>query len=161
MWTHKDLHSPSDNQKSLTFTKNPIFNPMHISSSYNHRLTESQNTLSWKGSVRITGSNSWLHTGWPKIQSLYLRALSKHSLNSGTRGCAHCPGQPVPCPLPCGAVPFLNPQLPLPCQLHAVPSVPVAVTESRAQCCLSTLLVRGCRQLLNNCKESEEKWMRF
>jgi len=36
------------------------------------------------------------------------------SLNSGTGGCAHSPGQPAPCPPPCGAAPVPNPQLPLP-----------------------------------------------
>ena len=75
---------------------------------------ESQNILSWKGPVRTIKSNSRFHTGPPKIQTLCLRALSRHSLNSSTGGHAHSPGQPVPCPAPCGAAPVPNPQLPLP-----------------------------------------------
>ena len=41
------------------------------------RIKESQNILSWKGPTKIIESNSWLHTGPPKIQTLCLRALSK------------------------------------------------------------------------------------
>ena len=70
-----------------------------------------------------TGSsetNVWLHTAPPKIQILRLRALSTHHLNSSSSGL---------CPLPCGEEPFPNPQH------HAVPSGPVAVTQSRAQRC--------------------------
>lgn len=52
--------------------------------------------------------NSWLHVGSLRIETLCLRALSKHCLSSGTQGCAHRPMQPVPFPLPSGAEPFLN-----------------------------------------------------
>lgn len=38
-------------------------------------------SLSWKGHTRIIDSKSWIHKGWPKIQILYLRSLSKFSLN--------------------------------------------------------------------------------
>ena len=62
----------------------------------------------------IIKSNSWLHTGPPKKQTLCLGAASRHSLNSSTRGRAHSPVHPVPCPPPCGAAPFPHPQLPLP-----------------------------------------------
>jgi len=40
--------------------------------------------------------NSWMHTGPHKIQTLCLRVLSKHSLNSSSSG---------PCPQPSGADP--------------------------------------------------------
>jgi len=82
-------------------------------------------------------SNSRLHTGPPQIQTQHLRALAKHPLNSGSSGCAHCPGYPVPCPPPSGADPFPNTPSPPLTQLHAVPSGPVAVTQSRAQRCPS------------------------
>ena len=84
-------------------------------------------------------SNSRLHTGPPQIQTQHLRALAKHPLNSGSSGRAHGPGYPVPCPLPSGADPFPNTPSPPLIQLHAVPSGPVAVTQSRAQ-----LTVRSC-----------------
>jgi len=51
-----------------------------------HRIIVSQNILSWKRSMGIIKSNSWLHTEPPKIQTLCLRALSKHCLNSGSPG---------------------------------------------------------------------------
>ena len=70
--------------------------------------------MSWKGPARIMESNCWPHTGPPQNQTQCLRALSRHSLNFGTRGRAHSPGQPVPCPPPSGADPVPNPQLPLP-----------------------------------------------
>ena len=77
-------------------------------------ISPPQNILSWKEPVRIIESNSWLHSAPHKLQTLSLRAVSKHSLNSGTGGRAHSPGQPVPCPPPRGAAPVPNPQLPLP-----------------------------------------------
>ena len=40
----------------------------------------------------IIKSNPWLYTRLPKNVTLCLRATSQHSLSSGTRGCAHCPG---------------------------------------------------------------------
>jgi len=54
-------------------------------SSQNHKVS-----WVWKGPIRIMESNSWLHRGALKIQTLCLRALSK-CLNSGSLG---------PCPLP-------------------------------------------------------------
>ena len=42
-----------------------------------HRITELWNIPSWKGSERTTESNSWLQTGPPKIQTTFLRALSR------------------------------------------------------------------------------------
>ena len=45
-------------------------------------------------SYSITESNSWLHRDPLKTQTLCLRALSKHTLNSGSLG---------PCPLPWAA----------------------------------------------------------
>ena len=73
-------------------------------------IIEPWNSLSWKGSTRITKSSSWLHTEPHKIQTL--RVLSKHAVSTGrAQGCAHRPGQPVPRPLPSG---FLTPTLTLP-----------------------------------------------
>lgn len=54
--------------------------------------------------------NPGLHTASPKIQTLCLRAASKRSLNSGTRGRAHSPGHSVPCPPPRGADPVAPPR---------------------------------------------------
>lgn len=51
-----------------------------------HSLAKSQNTPSWKGLRRIIDSNSQLHSEPPQLQILYLRALSKHSLNSDNLG---------------------------------------------------------------------------
>jgi len=66
-------------------------------------IIESENILSWRRLARTTQN-----------QTLCLRALSRRSLNSSTEGRAHSPGQPAPCPPPCGAAPVPNPQLPLP-----------------------------------------------
>ena len=55
--------------------------------------------------------------------------MSKPSLTSSTRGCAHCPGQPVPCPPPLVQNLSPTPTAPPLTQLHAVPSGPVAVTQ--------------------------------
>ena len=46
----------------------------------NHRI---QFQPSLDGRTKIIKSNSWLHTGLPKIQTLCLRMLSKCFLNSG------------------------------------------------------------------------------
>jgi len=46
----------------------------------NHRI---QFQPSLDGRTKIIKSNSWLHTGLPKIQTLCLRTLSKCFLNSG------------------------------------------------------------------------------
>ena len=40
----------------------------------------------WKGPTGITESNSWLHTGPLKIQTLWQRALFKHFLNFSMLG---------------------------------------------------------------------------
>lgn len=47
-----------------------------------HRIIESQNIPSWKGSTSVIESNSRLHTKLSKIQILYLRALSECFFNS-------------------------------------------------------------------------------
>jgi len=73
-------------------------------------------------------SNSWLHTAPPKNQTLCLRTLPRHSLNSSTLGCAHSPGHSVPCPPPSGADPVPHPQLPLP--WHSSMPFPQAVSLS-------------------------------
>jgi len=72
-----------------------------------------------------------------QTQMLDLRALTKHSWSSSR---ARCAGQAVPCPL--GQILSLPPRPPL-AQLHAVPSGPIAVTQSRAQHC-PPLPVRSC-----------------
>ena len=60
------------------------------------------------------------------------------------QGCAHCPGQPVPCPLPSGADPFPDPLLPLP--WHSSMPFPQALSLSqRAELSAPALLpVRSC-----------------
>jgi len=50
------------------------------------RITESQNLPRWKGPTRIIESNSLLHTGPPKNQTMCLKVLPKHFLNSGRLG---------------------------------------------------------------------------
>jgi len=49
-------------------------------------FVEWQNIPSWKEPIRIMESNSWLHTGSPKNQTLCLRALSKCFFNYGSLG---------------------------------------------------------------------------
>ena len=46
---------------------------------------ESQNIPSWKGSTRITESNSWLHTATPKNQTPCLRTYQEHHAMSPQR----------------------------------------------------------------------------
>ena len=46
-----------------------------------HRIIESQNIPSWEGTVRVTESNSRLHTRPPKSHSACVRALSQCFLN--------------------------------------------------------------------------------
>jgi len=56
-------------------------------------------------------------------------------------GCAHCPGDAVPCPLPSGEEPFPNAQPDPPLtQLHAVPSGPVTVKFR--ECPIQTIYVQ-------------------
>ena len=74
----------------------------------NHRITE------YPHLDEIIESSSWLLTGPPKLQTLCLRTLPKHSLNSGTWGYAHCPGQPVPCLPSSGEDRSLTPNWPSP-----------------------------------------------
>lgn len=40
-------------------------------------ITESYNILSWKSLIWITESSSWFHRESPKIQTIFLRVLSK------------------------------------------------------------------------------------
>lgn len=54
--------------------------------SQNHRIIESQNNLSLKESINIIESNSWFHTEAPKDLTMYLTALSRCFLNSGSSG---------------------------------------------------------------------------
>lgn len=46
-----------------------------------YRIIESQNIPSWEGTVRVTESNSRLHTRPPKSHSACVRALSQCFLN--------------------------------------------------------------------------------
>ena len=69
----------------------------------------------------------------PKFKPYVWECCPKPSLNSGGSGLS--PGHPVPCPPPSGEEPFPDIQ-PAP-PLHAIPSSPVAVTQSRAQRCSS------------------------
>ena len=90
--------------------------------------TEPYEILSWKGPIRITESNSWLHT---KNQTTRLRTLSKRSLNSSTQGCAHRPVvQPLSltpsCPSPDSSMPFPRAlSLSHRAELSAAPPLPV------------------------------------
>lgn len=54
-------------------------------------LPWNQNILSWKGPTRVTEPSSCLHRRPPKIQTLWLRALSKCSLSSGILGLCTLP----------------------------------------------------------------------
>lgn len=47
-----------------------------------HTYIESQNILSWNESIKIVESNSWLHVGPPKNQTVCLKAIPKCFLNS-------------------------------------------------------------------------------
>ena len=77
---------------------------------FTHRIIEYPEL---EESTRIMESNPWFHIAILKSQTLCLRMVSRCSLNSGIQGCAHCPGQPIPCPSPSGADHFPDPQLPL------------------------------------------------
>ena len=76
---------------------------------------ESQNNPSWKVPTRIIEFNSWLHTGPHKIQTWYLRLLSKCSLNSCSLGL--CPLPWAACAMPttikCRTLPWLPADSPL------------------------------------------------
>lgn len=47
-------------------------------------VIELQTICRWNGPIRTILSNSWLHTGLPKNQTLYLRMLSRCFLSSGS-----------------------------------------------------------------------------
>ncbi|KAJ7423488.1 hypothetical protein BTVI_09627 [Pitangus sulphuratus] len=47
-------------------------------------IIESYNTLSWKGSIKIIGFNSWPYAGHSRNHTMYLTALPKCFLNSDT-----------------------------------------------------------------------------
>lgn len=64
-------------------------------------------------------TNHWLHTAAPKIQTLHLRALSRHHLNSSSSG---------PCPLSSAEEQFPN------TQHHAVPSG-LSLSHRAQRCC--------------------------
>jgi len=94
---------------------------------------ESLNNPSWKEPIRIIESNSWLHTGPPKNQTIYLRAVSRCFSNSSSS---------VLCPLPWGGcssawalsgeVPFPDIQPdPLLMQLHVICLGLTAVTREQ------------------------------
>lgn len=77
-----------------------------------HEIIESQDILSWKGPINVTGSNSWFHTAPPKNQTVLLRALSRYFLCSGKP--MTCLGEPIPCPPSHSEKPFPNTQPDLP-----------------------------------------------
>lgn len=77
------------------------------------------------------------HNSWTQKRPHKVQTLCQSALNSGTRGHALRPGQPVLCPLLSGTDLVPEPQLPLPDVPPCCPSGPVAVTESRGQYCLS------------------------
>ena len=83
-------------------------------------MTESQNILSWKGPPPKVKSNPGLHTDHPKskryVQEWYQEQYPNSPWTPAAGGCAHCPGQPVPCPPHSVEEPYPNPQLPLPWQ---------------------------------------------
>ena len=101
------------------------------------QVIELQNILkSWKGPPGITKSNSWLHIEAPKkkkdsvcesaVQMLF-ELLKLGAVPTVLLHAHHSLVKKLP----------LTPSSPSPTQLHAVPSGPVAVTESRAQRCTS------------------------
>jgi len=62
--------------------------------------------------------------------------MSSGSLNSGTGGCAHSPGQPIPCPPPSGAAPVPNRSPVQPLSLTpSCPSPDTAPSRSLRPCC--------------------------
>ena len=80
------------------------------------RIIESQNIPSWKVPIKVIESSSWFHTGPSKNQTIWLRALSKHFLNSSRLGL--CPLPWAACSSaqqPFGEEPFPNTHLTLPC----------------------------------------------
>lgn len=109
------------------------------------QVIESYNILNWKHPASIIESSPWLHKGPPKNQ---IRDW-EHCQDTWTPAawsCDHCPWEPVPVPNhPLSEEHFPNLKLSPPLtQPHAVPSVPVAVTERRAQRCPSTPLMSSC-----------------
>ena len=90
-------------------------------------------------------SNSWLPTGPPEYQTVYLRTLSRCFLNSGSS---------VPCPLPWAACSMLitsgeepisysqpDPHL---TQLHASPLDSIAVTREQRSLTMQLICVCSC-----------------
>ena len=69
---------------------------------FGHRITE------WERAHKNHQVQLWAVHRTTQNQTLCLKALSRCSLNSGTGGRAHSPGQPVPCPPPSGADPVPN-----------------------------------------------------
>ena len=57
-----------------------------------------------------------------RIQTVQtFNGMSQTLSTAAAQGCAHCPGQSVPCPPPSGGEPFLNPHLTVPWYSSAVP----------------------------------------
>lgn len=67
-------------------------------------IIKPQNILSWKRSITITKSSSWLHTKTPKNQVICLRTLTKCFLTPAAW--CHDPGEAIPCPPPSGEETF-------------------------------------------------------
>jgi len=76
-----------------------------------HRITE---YLESEGTHKDHQYNSHLHATPTKIQTQCLKALSKFSLSSGTRGHARCPGQLFHAHHPLVQTLFLTPSCPSP-----------------------------------------------
>ena len=93
-----------------------------------HRIIESQSIPSWKGPTRIIKSNSWLHKGPPKIQTVCLKAPSKCLFNSSSSGLCPLPWAARSMPTTLWCRPFPSPPTAPPLtQHHAVLWGPVAV----------------------------------
>lgn len=93
-------------------------------------LLESFNLSSWKGSIMITESNSWVYTDNPKIWLYLWECCPDPSWTLAAWDCAHCPGRSVPCLLSSAEEPFPNPHLTLPS--HS--SMPFPPEEAGDQC---------------------------
>lgn len=83
-------HTETPSHACVHYIPIQTFKSCTVFSSNNPHI-KSQNIPSWKGPLRITISNCWLHTAPPKIQIPCLRALSKYFLSSVILG-------PVPGP---------------------------------------------------------------
>ena len=103
----------------------------NIPSSYTHWYCYGMVLLCPPSSARAEFTEPWNHrisrvgrdpkgslSPTPGSTQHHPNPLSEWSQNTpytlAAQGRAHCPGQPVPCPPPCGAAPVPNPQLPLP-----------------------------------------------